>query len=93
MARFREEQSDIIITDIIMPGKDGVDAIKEIRGEFPDVKIIAISGGGKLNPLHYQPEAISTTAYLNAADSAGADLSLTKPFDKKQLLAAIRQLL
>ena len=90
---FWTEQPDIIITDIVMPDRDGVNVIKEIRNEFPDVKIIAISGGGKVDPLQYQPESISTTVYLAAAESAGADLTLSKPFNKEQLLTAIRQLL
>ena len=76
-----------------MPDRDGVNVIKEIRIEFPDVKIIPISGGGKLDPLQYQPESISTTVYLAVADSAGADLTLSKPFNKEQLLTAIWQLL
>lgn len=93
LSAFREQQPDIIITDIVMPEKDGVNVIKDIRNEFPEIKIIAISGGGKLDPLQYQPESISTTVYLAAADSAGANLTLTKPFNKEQLLKAIRQLL
>ena len=92
-AAFLEQKPDIIITDIIMPEKDGVNLIKTIRDEFSDVKIIAISGGGKQDPLQYQPESISTTVYLAAANSAGADLILTKPFNKEQLLSSIQKLL
>ena len=92
-AAFLEQKPDIIITVIIMPEKDGVNLIKTIRDEFSDVKIIAISGGGKQDPLQYQPESISTTVYLAAANSAGADLILTKPFNKEQLLSSIQKLL
>ena len=89
---FRESDPDLIIIDIVMPHKDGVAVIKEIRKENPAVKIIAISGGGKLNPVNYLPEAISTTVYLAAADVAGANLTLTKPFNKEELLNAVRAL-
>lgn len=90
--RFRESNPDLIIIDVVMPHKDGVAVIKEIRKEHPSVKIIAISGGGKLNPVNYLPEAISTTVYLAAADVAGANLTLTKPFNKEELLNAVRSL-
>jgi CheY-like chemotaxis protein len=92
IAAFLEQKPDIIITDIIMPENDGVDVIKKIRDQVSDVKIIAISGGGKQDP-QYQPESISTTVYLAAADSAGADLTITKPFKKEQLLNSIEKLL
>ena len=85
----RSEPADVIVTDIIMPGKDGVTTIREIRKEFPDAKIIAISGGGNFGSNLYEPNAIKTTAYLAAADEAGADVILPKPFDREALLEAI----
>ena len=88
----REEPADLIITDIIMPGKDGVDTIKEIRQEFPGIRIIAISGGGGVQPTEYVPEAITTTAYLAAAKEAGADMVFTKPFERKDLIQAVDDL-
>ena len=75
----REQPADLIITDIIMPQKDGVSTIKEIRQAFPGIRIIAISGGGGVQPVEYVPEAITTTAYLAAAKEAGADRVFTKP--------------
>jgi CheY-like chemotaxis protein len=84
--------ADIVITDIIMPGLDGVETIKVIRQQFPETKFIAISGGGGVNVKDYQPGAISTSAYLVAAKEAGADKILTKPFNKKDLIDAINAL-
>ena len=93
MDLLREEASDLIITDIIMPEKDGVSTITEVRQDFPDIRIIAISGGGGVDPMAYKPEAISTTAYLAAATQAGADLVITKPFERDDLLHAVQRLL
>jgi CheY-like chemotaxis protein len=83
------QHMDVIITDIVMPGQNGVDTIKALRSAFPHSKIIAISGGGNLGPGGYQPHAVKTAAYLAAAEAAGADLSLTKPFDRRELLSAV----
>ena len=83
----------MIITDIIMPEKDGVNTIKEIRQEFPGIRIIAISGGGGVDLLTYRPEAIKTSAYLSAAEQAGADLTFTKPFERADLIQAVDKLL
>ncbi|RDH85756.1 MAG: response regulator [endosymbiont of Galathealinum brachiosum] len=88
----REEPADLIITDIIMPGKNGVDIITEIKKEFPDIKVIAISGGGGVQPVEYTPEAISTTAYLAAAQKAGAKKIFTKPFERDDLIKAVEDL-
>jgi len=93
LARMRERAPDVVITDIIMPRLNGVEVIAAIRREFPSVRIIAISGGGNYDPAHFQPNAITTSAYLAAADKAGADLILTKPFDSADLRAAITRAL
>jgi len=84
---------DIVVTDIIMPRIHGLDLIKILRGQYPRVRIVAISGGGSFGPLAYKPDAISTHAYLAGAREAGADEVLTKPFDMGELLATIRRLL
>lgn len=89
----REQPAEVVITDIIMPEKDGVSAIKEIRQEFPGVRIIAISGGGGVEPVAYKPGAITTTAYLAAAQDVGADRVFTKPFEREDLIRAVDDLL
>ena len=73
---------DIIILDIIMPEKEGFETIAEIRRDYPNVKIIAISGGG----------SIGATNYLKLAKTLGAKFAIEKPIDMKELLAAVRQL-
>jgi len=89
----REAPAQLVITDIIMPEKDGVRTIKELSREFPGVRIIAISGGGGVEPLAYKPGAITTTAYLAAAKEVGADRVFAKPFDRKDLIQAVDDLL
>jgi CheY-like chemotaxis protein len=93
LAELRRSQADVVITDIIMPKINGVEAIDSIRKEFPAVRIIAISGGGNFGITAYQPAAITTTAYLAAASRAGAHLVLTKPFESKDLIQAVEQVL
>ena len=88
----RKQPVDLIITDIIMPEKDGVSTIKELRQKFPGIRIIAISGGGGVQPIEYVPDAITTTAYLAAAKEAGADRVFTKPFERRDLIDAVEDL-
>ena len=90
---LRQANVDVVITDIIMPKINGVEAIHEIRASFPKVRIIAISGGGNFGITAYQPNAITTTAYLAAAEKAGAHLILTKPFEFKDLVQAVESVL
>ena len=78
---FRSEPTDLIITDIIMPEKGGLESIIELRQEFPDVKIIAISGGGR----------IGTKDYLQLAQALGANSVLAKPFSRTEILESIKK--
>lgn len=86
---LEENQIDVVIADLIMPGMNGVEAIKKIRELHAEAKVIAISGGGNFGSAAYQPDAIATTAYLEAAADAGADSVLTKPFELQDLLDAV----
>ena len=89
---LRQERADLVITDIIMPGMDGVATVRAIRNEFPGTRVLVISGGGNIAPMEYEPAAIKTSAYLASAAKAGADLTLTKPFDRNELIEAVRSL-
>jgi len=93
LAELRRSAADVVITDIIMPKINGVELIDFIRKEFPAVRVIAISGGGNFGISAYQPNAITTTAYLAAAERAGAHLILTKPFESRDLIQAVEQVL
>jgi len=80
---FQENPADLIITDLVMPHKEGLETIMELRKKFPDIKIIAISGGGRIDP----------DEYLRIAKKFGAQRTFTKPIDKDELLLAIEELL
>ncbi len=80
---FKEIEPDIIITDLLMPDKEGLETIIEIKKIDPDVKIIAISGGGKGDPK----------MYLNLASKLGANRTFTKPVDTDVLLVAIEEII
>jgi YesN/AraC family two-component response regulator len=81
--RFRENPVNLIITDLIMPNKDGIGMIIELKKEFPDAKIIAMSGGG-LN----RPEG-----YLRGAQKLGAACTLSKPINRQELLRVVKDTL
>jgi YesN/AraC family two-component response regulator len=81
---YRENPTDLIITDIIMPVKEGIETIMELQRDFPDVKIIAISGGGHNN---YPDE------YLYIARMLGVQKTFAKPISREELLKAVRELL
>lgn len=80
---YRARPSDIVIADVYMPDVDGVEAIIRLRHEFPDVRIIAVSGGGHLGK----------DDVLKIAAAVGAQATLTKPLDKEILLGAVEEVL
>lgn len=73
----------LLITDVIMPFSDGISLILEARRQHPEVRIVAMSGGGFLSPENH----------LRVAKRVGADLTLAKPFSVEELLEAVNQLL
>jgi CheY-like chemotaxis protein len=91
LTAIAESPVDLIIIDVVLPGMDGVAAIKLIRRDHPGLPIIAISGGGNFGLNSYLPEAISTTAYLAACKAAGANGTLAKPFETAELRSLINQ--
>ncbi|NCQ35180.1 response regulator [bacterium] len=74
---------DLVITDIVMPEKEGLETIREIRAVNPDVRIIAISGGGRIKPEDY----------LDWANRIGVDRTFAKPVRRVDLLKAVNDLL
>lgn len=80
---MRAEPIDLIITDIFMPGKEGIETIIELRRDFPSVKIVAMSGGGRMGELHYLEDAVKL----------GAVRSILKPFRADEILAVVREAL
>ncbi|MDD5718540.1 MAG: response regulator [Candidatus Krumholzibacteria bacterium] len=79
----RTHSAQLVITEIIMPEKDGIEVIHELRQVFPNLKVIAISGGGRSDPANY----------LRSALLLGADRVLAKPFGNSELCAMVDQLL
>lgn len=80
---FKELGPDIVITDLIMPEKEGLESIRELKKIQPDVKIIAISGGGIADPK----------IYLDLASKFGAVRTFPKPVDNEILLSTIKEIL
>ena len=83
MKLIRKSHFDLVITDIIMPDKEGIETIMEIKKDFPATKIIAMSGGGK----------IGADSYLVMAGHLGADKTMAKPFLQSEIINAVRELL
>ena len=75
--------ADLVLTDLIMPEKEGIETIIELRKKWPGVKIIAMSGGGRM----------TATGYLSIARRVGAGAVLNKPFSSDELEMAINELL
>lgn len=79
---YQQKPCDLILTDIIMPEKEGLETIREFRERFPEAKIIAISGGDFLGH-----------SYLEQACLLGASQVLSKPLDMDTLLQKIEKML
>jgi len=80
---FKKLSFDLVITDIIMPEKEGLETIREMKKMCSDLNIIAMSGGGK----------VSSDNYLNTAKMFGASRILTKPFTRKEMVSVVKELL
>ena len=82
LERFYENPADLVITDMVMPEKMGIDIILELREKHPDLKIIAMSAGGDFGPE------------LELDLASGFDVhTTTKPFDPEKLLTVVNELI
>ena len=80
---FRRQRHDLVVTDILMPKKGGLVAIREILDLDPEMKIIAMSGGGSTGKLNF----------LSTARTFPGVKTLQKPFRQSELMAAVRSVL
>jgi DNA-binding response OmpR family regulator len=82
LKRYKTDRFDLVITDIILPGKDGMEIISEIRKQDKGTKIIAISGGCRY----------PSNDFLLMASIIGADIVLAKPFEIDEFLSSVKEL-
>jgi len=82
LAAFNTFEPDLVITDIVMPNEEGIGTIRQLRQLKPDLKIIAISGGGRMGNMDF----------LRIAKDFGAAATLAKPFRKQQFLDVLKTL-
>ena len=78
---LKEQAFDAVITDMLMPDKDGLEVMADLRRNHPEVRIIASSGGGR----------VSSDSYLHIARKSGAHALLSKPFTMPELIASVEQ--
>ncbi|MBF0560947.1 MAG: response regulator [Alphaproteobacteria bacterium] len=84
LQRLEEQRFDLIITDVVMPVMDGVAFVKTVRGRFPNLPILTISGGGGALPAAYS---------LKMTEMFGAGGVLYKPFTPDELLESVQRLI
>jgi CheY-like chemotaxis protein len=80
---YRDEPADVVVCDLFMDGQGGLQTIRELRRDFPGVRILAVSGGGRTVPGDYLP----------AARALGAAAVLAKPFSPEEFRDAVGRLL
>jgi len=83
LSLLKQKDFHLVVTDLIMPGREGIETIIEIRKHNRTIPIIAISGGGKVGSNEYLPMALGI----------GADYAFPKPIDKEPFLAAVEECL
>ncbi len=83
IASVAQQAPDLVITDIFMPGHTGIEVLVELRKAFPNLKVIAMSGGNGSGLLNL----------LEDAELLGADRTLPKPFTPRELIAAVNDTL
>ncbi len=80
---LQNQPAVILMTDIFMPGKDGIEVIIECRKQFKDLKIIAMTGGGDIVPGDL----------LTPAKFLGADFTIEKPLEYEDVVNAVKSLI
>jgi DNA-binding response OmpR family regulator len=80
---FRQDRPDLVIADVVMPQTDGIQMIRQMCAEVPEIKVIVISGG----------TSFPTSAFLQIGLTAGAARALAKPFTPSKLLGVVDELL
>ena len=96
LKRFTTSSPDLVVTDIIMPEREGIETILAMKAARPEVPILAVSGGGQTPAREFLNLAGGQTPareFLNLAKGLGADAVLAKPFRAGQLLDAARLLI
>lgn len=73
-------QPEIVVSDVYMPGQDGIHLLREIKKQRPDVRVVLVSGGSSLMP---------DIDSLDYARKFGADATLNKPFTPYELMQAV----
>ncbi len=86
LEKIKNKKYDLIITDLIMPGMNGIELIDFIFKNHPEIKVLACSGGGQSGPL------VAGIA-LDQALEEGADNAILKPFSPEELMAKIANLI
>jgi len=79
LALFRRRPSAVVVSDIVLPGKDGLEFLADVRAMSDTARFVAVSGGGRLGP----------DFYLDLAAGLGADAALAKPVNAEALRAAV----
>jgi CheY-like chemotaxis protein len=80
---FQQQPSDLVITDMVMPVKDGLQTILDLRSDVPELPVIAISGGGTISKERY----LAIAAYLDKV------VTIAKPFSLEEITEAVEKLL
>jgi CheY-like chemotaxis protein len=80
---YRQSPTDLVITDMYMPDVDGVEVVARLTDEFPQARVIVLSGGGQLEKVDV----------LDLARGLGARRALAKPVDRNELLEAVNEVL
>lgn len=75
-----QKKIDLVVTDIVMPGKNGIDLIMKLKDSYADIPVVAISGGGGID---------GRFDYLEIAKLVGANSILRKPFSLESLKKSV----